>query len=166
MHLDPHSFIWSAFVNSVIASHLVPRSTRRRLLRAAGITIGERGKIGPQCRFIGSDVTIGDRVLLNAGVFIDASAHVEIGPNCWIAPEVMILTTSHQVGSGSKRAGREVYEPVTVEEGCWLGARAVLLPGVKVGHGCVVAAGAVVRDDCQPNGLYAGVPAIRKRELA
>jgi maltose O-acetyltransferase len=130
------------------------------------MTIGERAQIGPEGQFIGSDVTIGDDVFLNARVFIDASAHVDIGPSCWIAPEVMILTTSHRIGSGSKRAGIEVYEPVTVEEGCWLGARAVLLPGVKVGHGCVVAAGAVVTNDCQPNGLYAGLPATRKRELA
>ncbi|WP_249354641.1 DapH/DapD/GlmU-related protein [Rhodococcus sp. USK13] len=52
-----------------------------------------------------------------------------------------------------------------VGDGCWIGAGAIILPGVTVGEGCVVGAGAVVTRDCSPNGLYVGSPARRVRDL-
>ena len=54
---------------------------------------------------------------------------------------------------------------MVIGDGCWIGARALLLPGTTVGSGSVVAAGAVVRGACEPNSLYAGVPAARIRAL-
>jgi maltose O-acetyltransferase len=52
-----------------------------------------------------------------------------------------------------------------IEDGCWIGAGATILPGVTVRAGCIVASGAIVTKDCEPNGLYAGNPARRIREL-
>lgn len=52
-----------------------------------------------------------------------------------------------------------------MEDGCWLGGNVTVLPGVTIGRGCVIAAGAVVTKSCDPNGLYAGVPARRIRDL-
>ncbi len=52
-----------------------------------------------------------------------------------------------------------------IGEGAWVGAGAMLLPGVTIGPGCVIAAGAVVSSDCEPDGLYGGVPAERIRYL-
>jgi maltose O-acetyltransferase len=55
--------------------------------------------------------------------------------------------------------------PVTIEDGCWIGANATVLPGVRIAGGTVIAAGAVVTRDCEPNSLYAGVPATRIKAL-
>ncbi|MGI2292887.1 acyltransferase [Paenibacillus sp. GXUN7292] len=65
----------------------------------------------------------------------------------------------------SKRAGESDRKPVTIGKGCWIGARATILPGVTVGDGCVIAAGAVVTKDCEPDSLYAGVPAIKIKSI-
>jgi maltose O-acetyltransferase len=78
---------------------------------------------------------------------------------------VMILTSEHALGPHERRGGEVVGTPVRVGDGCWIGARAVLLPGATVGDGCVIAAGADVRGDCEPDTLYAGVPARPVRRL-
>ncbi|WP_081357668.1 acyltransferase [Neomoorella thermoacetica] len=80
--------------------------------------------------------------------------------------EVMICTSTHVIGEKNKRAGESKNLPVIIGDGCWIGTRAVILPGVKIGEGCIIAAGAVVTKDCESNGLYAGVPAKRIKNLS
>lgn len=63
------------------------------------------------------------------------------------------------------RGGEVISMPIKIGGGCWIGARAVILPGVTVGNGCIIGAGAVVAKDCEPDGMYAGVPAKRVRDL-
>ena len=90
---------------------------------------------------------------------------MRIGAGCFLAMHVVVGTWTHEIGPEAQRAGPTSVRPVTIADGCWIGARATILPGVTVGRGCIVAAGAVVSGDCEPNGLYAGVPAVRKRDL-
>ncbi|MGD9753769.1 MAG: acyltransferase [Acidimicrobiia bacterium] len=78
----------------------------------------------------------------------------------------MIVTSDHQLGDSYRRAGPLAAEEVTIEDGCWIGARVTVLPGSSIGAGSVVAAGAVVRGALAPNGLYAGVPARLVRPLS
>ena len=78
---------------------------------------------------------------------------------------VLILTSSHEFGDQWRRGGEHITAPVTIERGAWIGARGVLLPGVTIGHGAVVGAGAVVTTDVPPNTLVAGVPARTVRSL-
>ena len=63
-------------------------------------------------------------------------------------------------GRHARRAGQPTVAPIVVGDGCWIGTRATLLPGVTVAPGCIVAAGAVLTRDTRPNGLYGGVPAV------
>ncbi|WP_159405102.1 DapH/DapD/GlmU-related protein [Gordonia sp. YY1] len=77
----------------------------------------------------------------------------------------MVMTCSHEVGDSDRRCGSSTVSSVRIGSGCWIGARAVICPGVTIGDGCVIAAGSVVVEDCEPNSLYAGVPAKRKRSL-
>lgn len=152
-------------IERLAAHDAVPGRMRRLVHRRLGLDVGDVG-IRSGCRFSGPHVVIGDGTWIHHGVFIDAEhAIVRIGESVGIGPEAMLLTSSHDVGPPSRRGGPTRYLPVTVEDGCWIGARAIILPGVRVGAGCVIAAGAVVVADCAPNGLYGGVPARRIREL-
>jgi maltose O-acetyltransferase len=82
-----------------------------------------------------------------------------------VAMRVLFTTSTHEIGDSQRRAGELVRKPIEVGKGCWIGAGAVILPGIVIGDGCVIGAGAVVNRDCDPNGLYVGVPARRIREL-
>ncbi|WJH37282.1 hypothetical protein N6H14_05985 [Paenibacillus sp. CC-CFT747] len=70
------------------------------------------------------------------------------------------------MGGPDKRAGAPIGLPIVIGDGVWIGTRATVLPGVRIGDGSVIAAGAVVTKDCAPHGIYAGTPARRVKELA
>ena len=76
------------------------------------------------------------------------------------------MTGSHQTGPSERRAGAGTAKEIVVESGCWIGARVLVLGGVTIGAGSIVAAGAVVTRDVAPNTLVAGVPAVKKKDLA
>jgi maltose O-acetyltransferase len=76
-----------------------------------------------------------------------------------------VITSTHDVGPSAARMGDWHYLPVTIEDGCWVGARTVLLPGVTIGRGTIVASGAVVASDCEPDSVYGGVPARLLRRI-
>lgn len=138
---------------------------RHRLLRALGLKGIGKAYIQDRCVFRGFGTRIGDGSFVNFGVRFDDSAPVNIGQRVFIGPEAMFLTGTHPIGSSHQRAELSVHHPVRVGDGCWIGARAVVLPGVSIGDGCVIAAGAVVTKDCAPDGLYGGVPARRLKDL-
>ncbi len=103
---------------------------------------------------IGSGVVIGDHVTINL------DAEVRLGKNVSLGPRVIIYTGTHQIGPGSnRRVGQLLAKPVTIEDGCWIGLAAIILPGVTVGRGSIVAAGAVVTQDIAPNSYVEGNPA-------
>lgn len=152
------SLLFTLVVNVVAGSPLLPSRLRCVLLRASGIRLG-RSVVSARCFFGGRDVIIGDRTFINVGVFFDGLGRITVGDDVHIAMETMLLTGSHVVGDGTRRAGALTASDLSVEDGVWIGARAVILPGVTVGAGAVIAAGAVVTASCEPHALYAGVPA-------
>jgi maltose O-acetyltransferase len=103
--------------------------------------------------------------MINHRAYFDTRAHIEIGPGAGIATDVMLCTSTHDMGPEHKRWGAYRTAPISVGAGAWVGIRAVVLPGVTIGDGAVVAAGAVVTGDVEPNTVYAGIPAKRIREL-
>ncbi len=163
-HNDVRSRAWQLYVNTIAASPYVSSPTRIAIYRRFGIRIDAR-YVHPRCYFHSSEIRIGADVTLNAGVHIENVAHVEIGARSALGLHTRVLTSTHELGPHSERPGRWLQQPVTVGEGCWIGAGCLLLPGVRIGDGCLVAAGSVVREDCEPDALYAGVPARRVRQL-
>ena len=151
-------------INTLLASPLCPRPARVLGMRALGVDI-KTVRLSPRCFFGGTNVTIGAGTFVNYEVFFDNQARISLGANCAIGPRVQLITSVHEQGPAAQRAGAVVGQPVTVEDGCWLGAGAIVLPSVTIGPGCIIAAGAVVTADCDPNGVYAGVPARRIRDL-
>jgi acetyltransferase-like isoleucine patch superfamily enzyme len=120
--------------------------------RAAEINVGERASL-----------TIGDSVLLNDGVHIEARLRVDIGSHCKIAHNVAIMDTNfHQVDEGEEIHCAEVV----IEDNVWIGRGAIVLPGVTIGRNSVIAAGAVVTRDIPPNSLATGNPATVKRPVS
>ena len=106
-------------------------------------------------------ITIGDRVFVNSGAIIFSAVEVTIGNDVAIANEAYIMDSdSHGI------EGRPVKEePVRIGDGTWIGARAIILPGVTIGRRCLVAAGAVVSRDVPDDTLVAGNPARVIRDL-
>jgi acetyltransferase-like isoleucine patch superfamily enzyme len=81
-----------------------------------------------------------------------------IGDDVMIGPKVTLVTSGHPVAPAERFKG-VVMKPIVIGNNVWIGAAATVLPGVTIGDGAVVAAGAVVSRDVPPNTMAAGVPA-------
>jgi maltose O-acetyltransferase len=163
--------ILKAAVESMLLNHLssfqsLPVGLRVRLLRRLGLTIGDGAVILSHCWWGGREVTVGRDVFIGTRCLFDTTAPITIGDRVAIAAEVSIVTGNHRLGPSHHRTGADDARAVVIEEGCGIGARAVILPGVTVRRGCVIGAGSVVAADTDADGLYLGVPARRVRNLA
>ena len=116
--------------------------------------------------FTSNRVSFGEHCWINFAVTFAATTQaITVGDRVHIGPNVVITTATHAFGGPEQRCGLRADRPVTIGSGCWIGVGATILPGATIGPGCIVAGGAVVVSDCAPNGLYAGVPARRIRDL-
>lgn len=138
---------------------------RWRLLRFYGADV-QNSKISPGVWIGSKRISIGEGAFINTGCMLSTHAHIRIGRRAYLAMRVTVSTSTHEIGSADGRAGKLIASPVVIGDGAWIGANVTVLPGVTIGDGTVVAAGAVVTSDCEPNSLYAGVPAQKKRDLA
>lgn len=138
-------------------------AAKRALWRICGVHLGQGVRLNQGCRVMGSaSVSIGQDtwVGIDATFIVPDGGGVSLGSNCDIGPGVLFNCGSHSVGGSSRRAGAGLSEPISVGDGVWIGARAVILGGAVIGSGCVVAAGAVVLPGNYPEHvLLAGVPA-------
>jgi acetyltransferase-like isoleucine patch superfamily enzyme len=108
---------------------------------------------------------IGDRLFVNRGTLITAHADIHIGDDVLIGPYVVINSGNHNYFDLSQPINSQGHsaDPIIIGNDVWLGAHCVILRGVKVGDGAVVAAGAVVIEDVPPHTLVAGIPAVPKK---
>lgn len=102
---------------------------------------------------------IGERSRIIGTTVIYAHGGVTIGSDVWIAAHCTISSVTHPTDPDERRTGRLLYAPVRIEDGAWLGAGAIILPGVTVGRDAIVGAGAVVTRDVPPGETVTGVPA-------
>lgn len=151
-------------INGFSASVITPRHLRWVLLRLYGARIG-RASVGARCFFGDSNISIGQSAYINYGVFFDGASSIAIGNKVHVGMQVMILTSGHALGGSDCRAGDLKPSPVVIGDGCWIGARAMILPGVNIGAGTIIASGSVVTSSCDPNSLYAGSPARKVKAL-
>ncbi|MDN3437279.1 acyltransferase [Planococcus sp. APC 3900] len=151
-------------VNSIAASYFTPIPIRKLIYNFYGINTKTKS-IRPKCYFGGRNVTIGKGTTINGRCYFENLEGIEIGEYCDIAMDVLFCTSTHEFGSKEKRAGKAYGKAIKVGNGCWIGARVTILPGVTIGDGCIIAAGAVVTKDCEANGLYIGFPANKVRDL-
>ncbi len=121
----------------------------------------------------GADFLFGDTVEIgdNSGIGIDAwiRAELVIGSNVMMGPQVIIYGRYHNHDSTSlpmMMQGMGKYEAVRIEDDVWIGARAILLKGITIGKGSIIAAGSVVTKDVPPYTIVGGNPAkVIKRRI-
>lgn len=104
-------------------------------------------------------ISIGFNCRINENVFIQQAV---IGNNVLIAPNVAILSVSHNHGSLEipiVDQGDTEPNPPIIKDGVWLGRNVVVMPGIMIGEGAIVGAGAVVTKNVEPNTVVGGVPA-------
>jgi maltose O-acetyltransferase len=146
-----------------ILNHVVNRiplvAARMRAYAALGVQFED---IKTSNIALGTEVWAGARLTVGRGstigqrCYIDARAGVRVESDVSISREACVLTAEHEPDSPEFAAA---LAPVHLERRCWIAMRAIVLPGVRIGEGAVVAAGAVVRADVEPYTIVGGVPA-------
>jgi tetrahydrodipicolinate N-acetyltransferase len=129
---------------------LQPHSTLQvngfvQLLRGSRIAVNWR-----------AELTVHDGTYLNERSLIDCDERISIGADCAFSRDTVVMDTdSHRI----IRPGGKRSSPVVIGDRCWLGHGAIVLKGVTLGEGCVVAAGAIVAGSHEPGQLLIGIPA-------
>jgi len=156
-----------------IATSLPPQAfcrLRTELLRRAGMKIGRSSHVQGPIRITGEGnpceaISIGTYTLISGSLHCDIGAPLTIGSRVRIGHDVSLLTVDHRVGPEEMRSGERKFGAIDIGDGAWLASRVVVLPGIRIGAGAIVAAGSVVTRDVPPNTLNVGVPARVVRDL-
>ncbi|MBS7566453.1 acyltransferase [Mucilaginibacter sp. Bleaf8] len=118
--------------------------------------IGKNTTIFMDCTFdCGTLLSIGESSVINRGCRLDPRGGISIGSNVSISNGVTILTADHDMDNNMEGRNRQV----TIEDYVWIGTNAMIMPGVSVGTGAVIAAGAIVTKDVEAFNVVAGIPA-------
>jgi maltose O-acetyltransferase len=132
---------------------------RRFWYRLFGVKIGRGSTIHMGARFYDpKNITIGEDSILGDHIFLDGRDKVTIGNHVDIASQVLIYNSEHDLASEDFHARNE---PVEIGDYVFIGPRAIILPGVRIGRGAVVGAGAVVTKDVPDFTIVGGVPAVK-----
>ncbi len=149
-----------------LAQRPLPMPLRMRLYRWSGLRFGHNSYIEPGVSILGGGLNLAEGCYVNRGCQFDCGeARIILGKNVYVGFGARFITSSHESATRRQRAGINTYRPIVVGDGVWIGAGAIVLPGVTLGDGCIVAAGAVVTTDTKPDALYTGVPATYKKDL-
>ena len=147
---------------------LEPRDVggRRRVLEELFGSLGDQAWFEPPL-FVayGVHTTVGNGVYANTGLTLVDDGPVTIGNGVMFAPHVTITATGHPVHPDARPHGEQFSAPVVIEDDVWIGSNVSVMPGVTIGRGSVVAAGAVVTANVPPMVVVGGVPARILREI-
>ena len=129
---------------------------RSALLKEMFAEIGEGCYLEPpfHANFGGRHCHFGARVYANFNLTCVDDTHIYVGDHTLIGPNVMLITAAHPMDHGMREKGLQFNKPVRIGKNCWIGAGAIILPGVTVGDNTVIGAGSVVTKDI-PSGVVA-----------
>jgi maltose O-acetyltransferase len=148
---------WLARYNTSLAA---PPVERLRLLAERFAAVGEGAVVRPpfHCDY-GYNISLGAHAFLNFNCVILDVCAVVIGVKTQIGPGVQLLAADHPRDAASRDAGLEFGRPVRIGRNVWIGAAAIILPGVTIGDGAIIGAGSVVTRDVPPGATAFGNPA-------
>lgn len=155
---------WLLILNE-IGINMPFHSVRKFFYRLSGMKISDGSTIHMWARFFNpGKIEIGEDTIIGDHVFLDGRAPLKIGSHVDIASSVQIYNSQHDIDAKDFGA---IELPVEIGDYVFVGPRAIILPGVKIGKGAVVGAGAVVSKDIPAFEVWVGMPAqfIRKRNL-
>ena len=141
---------------------------REELLREMFAEIGEGCYIEPpfHSNFGGAHIHFGKCVYCNFNVTMVDDTHIYVGDYTLFAPNVVVATAAHPILPEIRKYGTQYNAPVHIGKNCWIGAGAIILPGVTIGDNSVIGAGSVVTKDI-PSGVVAvGNPCRVLREIS
>lgn len=137
--------------------HFPSHHIRRLFYRLSGMSIGRGSAIHMFASFYNpAGISIGRDTIIGEGVVLDGRARIAIGNHVDFASEVMVYNGDHDLNDENFIAA---FAPVNIEDYVFVGPRAIILPGVTIGKGGVVGAGAVVTKNVEPYMIVGGVPA-------
>lgn len=136
--------------------------TSRALVRELVPDMPETSHImAPMQIDMGKNMKVGSHVFINHGLTVMARGGIEIGDDVMIGPDASLLTANHDLYDHQVL----LCGKITIKNNAWIGAKAVILPGVTVGENAIVAGGAVVTKDVEANTVVGGNPARVLRRL-
>ncbi|GAB4384062.1 MAG: putative colanic acid biosynthesis acetyltransferase [Salibacteraceae bacterium] len=144
------------------SSLLLPYSLKRWVLKLFGARIGKGVVIKPSVSIkYPWYLTVGDHTWIGERVWIDNLTHVIIGNHVCISQGALVLSGNHDF---TKSTFDLLVKEIVIEDGAWIGARAVITQGVKIGSHAVLTVGSVANRDLSPYGIYRGNPAEKIKE--
>ena len=158
--------LWYFVGSPVVSSRMLPISgLKTAVLRVFGARIGRGVYLKPGIRVkFPWYLTVGDYCWIGEDVWIDNLAQVTIGSNVCVSQAAYLCTGNHDWTTTNMKLFRR---PIVLEDGCWVGARATVCPGVTVGRAAVLAVGSVAAKDIPEGQIWGGNPAVfvREREI-
>lgn len=117
--------------------------------------------LGEDCEPKGTDLRIGNRVVINVGCYISGEGGLTIDDDAMIGPNVHVLSAGHAIHGGDEVVARNPlsYGAIHIGKGAWIGANCTILQGVCISNGAVVGAGSVVTRSVPPFAVTVGNPA-------
>jgi len=138
---------------------------RPRLLRWADVDVGEGCVIHPGIEITRGPLSFGNNTFVNTDTRFECTGGIRIGSYCQIGPRTSFETVTHSLEPVMGQHRPLSSNPIIIEDYVWIGSNAIILAGVTIGRGSVVAAGAVVTEDVPDYTLVAGVPARIIRQI-
>ena len=140
-----------------LLSYFPSHNLRKIIYRLGGMKIGSGSTIHIGVKFYEpKNIIIGQDSIIGEGCVLDGRDELVIGNHVALATDVMIYNSQHDANDENFTA---INKPVNIEDYVFVGPRAIILPGVKIGKGAIIAAGAVVTKDVPRFSIVAGIPA-------
>lgn len=154
-------------VNEYNATSPAEVEKRAALIKEMFAEAGEGCYIEPPFRanWGGKHVRLGNYVYANFNLTLVDDGYIDIGDNVMFAPNVTVITATHPVLPALREKGLQFNVDVKICNNVWIGAGAIIMPGITVGENSVVGAGSVVTKDVPPNTVVVGNPARVLREI-
>ena len=141
---------------------------REKLLKKMFAEIGEGCYIEPplHTNMGGHHVHFGSNIYANFGLTLVDDTHIYVGDNTMFGPQVTVATAGHPIDPQLREKGLQFNMPVHIGRNCWIGAGAMIMPGVTIGDNTVIGAGSVVTKDIPAGVVAVGNPCRVLREVS